>query len=158
MKHPNPQFTPPHHLHHHGIEFDMIFSSQASSSAASLPRLSAGSSSHLSDTQTHSSLQGAAETTHLFATLSPFSPEIWGKSRKWGVKVNVNELLFYLWSFEVLNLPNDKDKPGKKRKCSLAVYKCLQVMKLLLCCTVFPLHCFQWEWLAAKRSILNWHW
>ena len=34
------------------------------------------SSSHLSDTQTHSSLQGAAETTHLFATLSPFPPEI----------------------------------------------------------------------------------
>ena len=34
------------------------------------------SSSHLSDRQTHSSLQGAAETTHLFATLSPFSQEI----------------------------------------------------------------------------------
>ena len=37
----------------------------------------------------------------------------------------------------VRNRPNlRRIRSGKKRKCSLALYKCLQVMKLLLCCTV----------------------
>ena len=69
----DPQFTPPHHLQHHGVELDNILSRRHHHQLHHCPGYS---SSHLSDTQTHSSLQGAAETTHLFATLSPFSPEI----------------------------------------------------------------------------------
>ena len=59
---------------HHGVEFYNILSRRHHHHQ--LHHCPGYSSSHLSDTQTHSSLQGAAETTHLFATLSPFSPEI----------------------------------------------------------------------------------